>query len=118
MSEKEKVKVSEEAEKFFEFMNGPAVMEKINQYTKDNEEYDGFKEAVEAGEIAFICAYGSSGWAAFGTDEGIQHRLFNIIRSALKYGVISEKELCSMVAFICASMRKEKGEEEDDKEEE
>ena len=115
MSEKKKVKVSEEAEKFFEFMNGPAVMEKINQYTKDNEEYDGFKEAVEAGEIAFICAYGNSGWAAFGTDNGIQHRLFNIIQSALKYKIISEKELCSMVAFICAAMRKEK---EDEKEEE
>ena len=110
----EKKKVSEEAEKFFDFMNGPAVMEKINQYTKDNEEYDGFKEAVEAGEIAFICAYGNSGWAAFGTDEGIQHRLFNIIQSALKYGVISEKELCSMVAFICAAMRKEKKDEKEE----
>ena len=117
MSEEKKVKVSEEAEKFFEFMNGPAVMEKINQYVKDNEKYDGFKEAIESGEIAFICAYGSSGWAAFGTDEGIQHRLFNIIQSALKYDVISEKDLCSMVAFICAAMRKKKGEKEDGKEE-
>lgn len=114
MSEKKKVKVSEEAEKFFEFMNGPAVMEKINQYTKDNKEYDGFKEAVEAGEIAFICAYGNSGWAAFGTDDGIQHRLFNIIQSALEYNIISEKELCSMVAFICAAMRKEKRDEKED----
>ena len=114
MSEEKKVKVSEEAEKFFDFMNGPAVMEKINQYTKDNEKYASFKEAIESGEIAFICAYGNSGWAAFGTDDGIQHRLFNIIQSALKYEVISEKELCSMVAFICAAMRKEK---EDGKEE-
>jgi hypothetical protein len=114
MSEKEKVKVSEEAEKFFEFMNGPAVSEKINQYIRDNEKYDGFKEAVKKGEIALICSYGNSGWSAFGTDEGIQHRLFNIIQSALKHKVVSEKELCSMVAFICAAMRKEK---EDEKEE-
>lgn len=108
MSEEKKNKVSEEAEKFFEFMSGPAVMEKINQYVKDNEKYDSFKEAVESGEIAFICAYGSSGWAAFGTDDGIQHRMFNIIHSALKHNVISEKDLLSMVAFICAGVRKEK----------
>ena len=110
----EKKKVSEEAEKFFDFMNGPAVMEKINQYVKDNEKYKSFKEAVKKGEIACIIAYGTTGWAAFGTDEGIQYRLFNIIQSALKHKVVSEKELCSMVAFICAAMRKEKGEEKDE----
>lgn len=113
MSEKKKIEISEEAEKFFDFMNGPAVMDKIHEYLKDNEKYDGFKKAIEDGEIACIIAYGTSGWAAFGTDAGIQHRLFNVIQSALKHEVISEKELCSMVAFICAAMRKEKEEDEE-----
>lgn len=113
MSEKEKIEVSEEAEKFFDFMNGPAVMDKIHAYLKDNEKYEGFKKAVNEGEIACIIAYGTSGWAAFGTDEGIQHRLFNVIHSALKHGVISEKELLSMVAFICAGVRKENKEDEE-----
>ena len=114
MSEKKKIEVSEEAEKFFDFMNGPAVMDKIHAYLKDNEKYDGFKKAVNEGEIACIIAYGTSGWAAFGTDEGSQHRLFNVIHSALKHKIISEKELLSMVAFICAGVRKEKKDEEEE----
>lgn len=114
MPKKEKVIWSEEAQKFFDFMNGPAVMEKINQYTRDNGKYDGFKDAVKKGEIAFICSFGNSGWAAFGTTEGVQHRLFNIIQSALKYEIVSEKELCSMVAFICAAMRNKKKEKKDE----
>lgn len=116
MSEEKKVKVSEEAKKFFEFMNGPAVMEKIEQYTEDNEQYEGFRDAVKSGDIAYICAYGLSGCALFGTDDGIKHRLFNTLHTALKNDVISEKELCSMVAFLCAAVRGEK-EKKDEKEE-
>ena len=118
MSEEKKKKLSEEAEKFFDFLDVPAVQGKIQEYIKDAEQYEPFKEAVDNGEIAFIFAFGQSGWSCFGSEDGIKHRIFNIILNALRSKVISEEEMVNMVAFICASMRKIKKEKEDGKEEE
>ena len=110
-------KLSEEAEKFFDFLDGPTVAEKIQEYIKDAEQYEPFKEAVNKGEIAFVFAYGQSGWSCFGSDEGVKHRIFNIILNALRDKVISDKEMVNMVAFACAYLRKIKKEKKDGKEE-
>lgn len=114
----EEKKLSEEAEKFFDFLDGPAVQEKIQEYIKDAEQYEPFKEAVNKGEIAFVFAFGQSGWSCFGSDEGVKHRIFNIILNALRDKVVSEKEMVHMVSFACAYLGKIKKEKEDGKEEE
>lgn len=112
----EEKKLSEEAEKFFDFLDGPAVQGKIQDYIKDAEQYEPFKEAVNKGEIAYIFAFGESGWSCFGSEEGVQKRLFNIILNALKDGLIEEDKLVHMVAYICAALKKVK-EKKDEKEE-
>ena len=110
----DKEKVNEESEKFFEFMHGPAVTGKIEAYINDAQEYPEFKEGVDAGHIAFILAFGQGGWACFGTNEGIQHRIFNILHGALKDKVMTEEELIKMTAFICSAMRKVKKKDDEE----
>jgi len=111
----EEKKLSEEAEKFFDFLHGPAIQGKIQEYVKDAEQYEPFKEAVNKGEIAFVFAFGPSGWACFGSGEGVKHRIFNIILNALRDKVVSEDEMVNMVAFACAYLGKK--EKKDGKEE-
>ena len=113
MTEKKKVKINEESEKFFEFLDGPAVKGKIMEYLENAEDCEEFKEGVEAGHIAFIFAFGQGGWSCYGTEEGVQHRIFNILFNALKDGVMTEEQLMKMCAFIISSRRKKKDEVQD-----
>ena len=113
MTDERKTRINEESEKFFDFLNGPAVKDKIYDYIKNAEDCDEFKEGVEAGHIAFIFAFGQGGWSCYGTDEGIQHRIFNILYNALGDGVMTEEQLMKMVAYIIGSRRKKKDEVQD-----